>query len=83
MKDAKIPLILPTTEKEIDYIKKTAPSVKRVYPCTPDRRPVAMVSPITKTVTKLPESSKVNKTALAHNKCRLFDPFALRKIKII
>ena len=60
VKAAKIPLVLPTTEREFHYIKKAAPCTKRVYPCTPDRRPVAMVSPITKTVTKLPESSKVS-----------------------
>ena len=59
VKDAKIPLVLPTTERECLYIKKAQPSTKRVYPCTPDRRPVAMVSPITKSITKLPESSMV------------------------
>ena len=59
VKDAKIPLVLPTAERECHYMKKTAPSMKKVYPCTPDRRPVAMVSPITKSVNKLPETSMV------------------------
>ena len=60
VKAAKIPLVLPTTENEIHYIKKAVPTTKKVYPCTPDRRAVTMVSPITKSITKLPESSKVN-----------------------
>ena len=59
VKAAKIPFVLPSTENEIQYIKKTGPSSKKVYPCTPDRRTVTMVSPITNSVTKLPESSKV------------------------
>lgn len=55
VKDSKIPHI----EKEISYIKNNKTPCKALFPATPaTQRPVAMVSPITKSVTKMADLNK-------------------------
>lgn len=54
---------LPSSENEINYISQQAPS-KRTLPTTPNYsvkgRPVALVSPITKSVIKASRSTRVS-----------------------
>lgn len=50
----------PSTENEIAYIAKSQ-HFRKVCPCTPIRgKPIAMVSPITKSMSKVPKSLQVS-----------------------